>query len=330
MTQNRQSRKLPRLLLAALTALTTLTPPLAMAWADKPVKLIVPAPAGGTIDVVARILADQLSTDIGQPVIVDNKPGAGGAIAVQAMNGAPADGLTIMVTASTILTEIPHVMKTSFDPLKDLRPVATVARAAMVLVGGPAVPAQDLKGLIAWGKANPGKISFASYSAGTSSHYAGMIFNQKAGLDFQHAPFQGSPPALQQLMGGHIAIMFDGIVTSMPQIKAGKIKAFGVAAKTRSAHLPDVPTLAEQGYPDIDFGNWLGVVVNSAMPAALVDKINAAILKAAEATKVKERLSAAGFEPNTSLSSAQLAASVKAEYDRNAAIVKAYNIQLNQ
>ena len=118
MTQNRQSRKLPRLLLAALTALTTLTPPLAMAWADKPVKLIVPAPAGGTIDVVARILADQLSTDIGQPVIVDNKPGAGGAIAVQAMNGAPADGLTIMVTASNILTEIPHVMKTSFDPLR--------------------------------------------------------------------------------------------------------------------------------------------------------------------------------------------------------------------
>ena len=321
------SRALPIVLLAALAVLTT---PLAIAWTDKPVKMIVPAPAGGTMDVVARILADQLSADIGQPVIVDNKPGAGGAIAVQAMNSAPADGLTIMVTASNILTEIPHVMKTSFDPLKDVRPVATVARASMVLVGGPAVPAQDLKGLVAWGKANPGKLSFASYSAGTSSHYAGMIFNEKAGLDFQHVPFAGSPPALQQLMGGHIAIMFDGIVTSMPQIKAGKIKAFAVAAKTRSTHLPDVPTMAELGYADIDFGNWLGVVVNSAMPAALVDKINAATLKAAMAPKVKDRLSAVGLEPNTSLSSAQLAASVKAEYDRNAAIVKAFNIQLNQ
>ena len=327
MTRNRQTRMLAHLLLAALSVLTA---PLAMAWTEKTVRIIVPAPAGGTADVVARILADQLSADIGQPVIVDNKPGAGGAIAVQAMNAAPADGQTIMVTASNILTEIPHVMKTSFDPLKDVRPVATVARASMVLVGGPAVPAQDLKGLVAWGKANPGKLSFASYSAGTSSHYAGMIFNEKAGLDFQHVPFAGSPPALQQLMGGHIAIMFDGIVTSMPQIKAGKIKAFAVAAKTRSTHLPDVPTMAELGYADIDFGNWLGVVVNSAMPAALVDKINAATLKAAMAPKVKDRLSAVGLEPNTSLSSAQLAASVKAEYDRNAAIVKAFNIQLNQ
>ena len=249
---------LPSLLLAALAVITT---PLAMAWTDKPVKMIVPAPAGGTMDVVARILADQMSADIGQPVIVDNKPGAGGAIAVQAMMAAPADGQTIMVTASNILTEIPHVMKTNFDPLKDVRPVATVARASMVLVAGPSVPAQDLKGLIAYAKANPGKLSFASYSAGTSSQYAGMIFNQKAGLDLQHVPFAGSPPALVQVMGGQIAVMFDGIVTSMPQIKGGKLKAFGVASKTRSAHLPDVPTLAEQGFPELDFSNWLGTVV---------------------------------------------------------------------
>ncbi len=318
---------LPRLLLLALAALAA---PLAMAWTDKPAKMIVPAPAGGTMDAVARILADQLSADIGQPVIVDNKPGAGGAIAVQAMMAAPADGQTIMVTASNILTEIPHVMKTGFDPLKDVRPVATVARASMVLVGGPGAQGQDLKGLIAWGKANPGKISFASYSAGTSSQYAGMIFNQKAGLDFQHVPFAGSPPALQQVMGGQIAIMFDGIVTSMPQIKGGKLKAYGVASKTRSAHLPDVPTMAEQGYPDIDFSNWLGVVVASTVPSAIVDKINAATLKAAAAPKVNDRLVAVGFEPNTSLSSAQLAQSLKAEYERNAVIVKTFNIQLNQ
>ena len=318
---------LPSLLLAALAVITT---PLAMAWTDKPVKMIVPAPAGGTMDVVARILADQMSVDIGQPVIVDNKPGAGGAIAVQAMMAAPADGQTIMVTASNILTEIPHVMKTSFDPLKDVRPVATVARASMVLVVGPSVPAQDLKGLIAYVKANPGKLSFASYSAGTSSQYAGMIFNQKAGLDLQHVPFAGSPPALVQVMGGQIAVMFDGIVTSLPQIKGGKLKALGVASKTRSAQLPDVPTLAEQGFPDIDFSNWVGTAVASGVPSAIVDKINAATLKAAAAPKMHDRLVAAGFEPNTSLTSAQLAQSVKAEFDRNAAIVKTFNIQLNQ
>ncbi len=322
-----QTCLLPRLL---LTMMAVIAAPLALAWGDKPVRMLVPAPAGGTMDVVARILADQLATDIGQPVIVDNKPGAGGAIAVQAMMAAAPDGQTIMVTASNVLTEIPHVMKTAFDPLKDVRPVATIARAGIVLVGAPSLAANDIKELVSYIKANPGKLSFASYSAGTSSHYAGMIFNQKAGLDLQHVPFAGSPPALTQVMGGQIAVMFDGIVTSTPQIKGGKLKAFGVAGKTRSAHLPQVPTLTELGYPDLDFSNWLGTVVSSGVPADIVDKINAATLKAASAPKVRDRLIAAGFEPNTSLSSAQLTQSVKVDYDRNAAIVKAFNIQLNQ
>ena len=194
----------------------------------------------------------------------------------------------------------------------------------------PSLAANDVKELVTYIKANPGKLSFASYSAGTSSHYAGMIFNQKAGLDLQHVPFAGSPPALTQVMGGQIAVMFDGIVTSTPQIKGGKLKAFGVAGKTRSAHLPQVPTLTELGYPDLDFSNWLGTVVSAGVPADIVDKINAATLKAASAPKVRDRLTAAGFEPNTSLTSAQLTQSVKQEYDRNAAIVKAFNIQLNQ
>ena len=197
-------------------------------------------------------------------------------------------------------------------------------------LAAPNLAANDLKELVSYVKANPGKLSFASYSAGTSSHYAGVIFNQKAGLDLQHVPFAGSPPALVQVMGGQITVMFDGIVTSTPQIKGGKLKAFGVAAKTRSAHLPQVPTLAELGFPDLDFSNWLGTAVASGVPADMVDKINAATLKAAAAPKVRDRLTAAGFEPNTSLSSAQLTQSVKADYERNAGIVRAFNIQLNQ
>lgn len=326
MTKQTKTRLLRHLLLAALTVMSTSA---VMAWTNKPVKMIVPAPAGGTVDVVARILAEQLSTDIGQPVIVDNKPGAGGAIAVHAMMASPADGQTIMLIASNILTEIPLVMKTGFDPLKDVKPVATVARSTMVLVGAPSLPAQDLKGLVSYVKANPGKLSFASYSAGTSSQYAGMIFNQKAGLDLQHVPFPGSPPALVQVMGGQIPVMFDGIATSLPLLRGGKLKIFGVASKTRLAQLPDVPTMAEQGFPDIDFSNWVGVIVASGVPAAMVDKINAATLKAASTPRVKGRLTAVGFEPNTGLTAGQLAQSVKAEYDRNAAIVKAFNIQLN-
>ena len=318
-----QLRRMAALLLALAT-------PLAMAWTDKPVRMLVPAPAGGTMDIVARIVADQLSADIGQPVVVDNKPGAGGAIAVQAMMSAPPDGQTIMMTASNILTEIPHVMKTAFDPLKDVRPVATVARASIILVTAPNVPAQDLKGLIGYVKANPGKLSFASYSAGTSSHYAGMMLNQKAGLDLQHIPFPGSPPALAQVMGGQIPVMFDGTATSLPLIKGGKLKAIAVTTKTRSAHLPQVPTMAELGYPDFEFSNWIGTAVASGVPADIVDKINAATLKAAAAPKVHDRLAAAGFEPNSNMSSAQLAQSVKADYERNAAIVKAFNIKLDQ
>ncbi len=327
MTINLHARHSQRLLLAALMVVTS---SLACAWTDKPLRLLVPAPAGGTMDVVARIYADQLSADIGQPVVVDNKPGAGGAIAVQAMLTAPRDGQTILMTASNVLTEIPHVLKSGFDPLKDVRPVATIARAGMVLVGSSNLAAKDFKELIAYARANPGKLSFASYSAGTSSHYAGMILNQKAGLDLQHVPFAGSPPALVQVVGGQITLMFDGIVTSMPQIKGGKLKAYGVAARTASAHLPQVPTLAEMGYADLDFSNWLGVVVAAGVSGDTVDKINVATLKAASAPKVLQRLADAGFEPNTRMSPTQLAESVKAEFERNATIVKTFNIQLNR
>lgn len=304
--------------------------PAALAWTDKPVRMLVPAPAGGTMDVVARVVADQLSADIGQPVVVENKPGAGGAIAVLNMLSAPADGNTIMLTASNILTEIPHVMKTSFDPLKDVKPVTAIARATMVMVGAPNVPAKDLKGVIAWVKANPGKVSFASYSAGTSSHYAGMILNQKAGLDMQHVPFAGSPPALTQLMGSQIPLMFDGMPTSKKMVEAGKLQAFGVASRKRSPHLPNVPTMAEQGFPDLDFSNWVGVIVSKDVPAALVQKINAAVDKSAANAKVRDRLLGAGFDLGGDESPEQMSQSLRADFERNAAIVKAFDIRLNQ
>jgi tripartite-type tricarboxylate transporter receptor subunit TctC len=319
----------PTFVCRSLCAVTlALTLPAAWAWTDKPVKMVVPAPAGGTMDVVARVVAEQLSADIGQPVIIENKPGAGGGIGVQALNAAPADGNTIMMTASNVLTEIPHVLKSGFDPLKDVKPVTAIARSSLVLIGAPSVPAKDVKALVAWVKTNPGKTSFASYSAGSVSHYAGMILNQKAGLDMQHVPFAGSPPALQQVLGGQIPIMFDGMATTKPLAAGNKVQVFGVAAKVRSPHLPNVPTMAEQGYPEMDYSNWVGVIVAAGVPAATVDKINAAVVKAAGAAKVRDRLVAAGFEMEPLTPPAQLSASVKTEFDRNAAIVKQFNITL--
>ena len=175
-----------------------------------------------------------------------------------------------------------------------------------------------------------GKGSFASYTAGTSSHYAGLIFAKKAGLDLAHVPFPGSPAALQQVMGGQVDIMFDGVPTSLPLLKGGKLKAFGVAAKTRSVHLPEVPTMAEQGYPEIDFSNWVGTVVSAQLPPELVDRINLATLKAVMSPKVRDRLAAAGFEPSVSESPDKLAQMVKADFERNAKIVKAFDIRLEQ
>jgi tripartite-type tricarboxylate transporter receptor subunit TctC len=313
----------------ALAAAGVLAAP-AWAFNGKPVKLIVPAPAGGTMDIVARMLAEQLSANWGQPVIIENKPGAGGGIAVQALLAAPMDGQTIMVTASNVLTEIPHVLKGNFDPLKDVKPVATIARASMVLVTGPGVPAKDAKELVTWLKTRAGKESFASFSAGTSSHYAGMILNQQAGLDLQHVPFAGSPPALVQVMGGQIPLMFDGIATSLPHLAGGKLKPIGVASKARSMHLPNVPTLAEQGFPELDFSNWVGVVVAAGVSPELTQRIHADVLKAAANFKLMEKLATAGFEPNTGSTPEQLARSVRADFQRNGEIVKRFQIKLNQ
>jgi len=301
--------------------------PAAMAWTNKPVRVLVPAPAGGTMDVMARLLADQLTIDLGQPVVVDNKPGAGGAIAINAMLSAPADGQTIMVATSNVLTEIPLVMKVPYDPMADVRPVAAVAKSTLVLVSSPKLPANDLPGLISYAKAHPGTLSFATYGIGTVAHYAGMIMNQKAGMDLRHVPFPGSPPALTQVMGNQIPVMFDGDVTSLPYIRTGKLRAYAVAEKERSHLLPDVPTFTELGYPEIVFQNSSGVFVSAKVPAELVEKIRAAVYKAASTAKFQVRIAELGFEAIPAQTVASLGRDFHTEYERNAAIVKRFDIK---
>lgn len=331
MNQTAHYRRLGSFLKIAF-ALCAVAPLVAHAWSQKPIKVIVPAPPGGTMDVVARVLSDAISTEIGQPVIIDNKPGAGGAIGVQALDHAAPDGQTIMILASNVLTEIPLVMKTNFDPFKDVKPVTMVARSALVLVGAPAVQADDLKGLISYLKtAKGGQGSYASYTAGTSSHYAGAIFARKTGLDLQHVPFPGSPPALQNLLGSQVDMMFDGIVTSLPLIQAGKLKAFGVGTAERLEQLPNVPTMAEQGFPEIvDFSNWVGVIVSSKASDDLVNDINAVVAKVGSSPQLRERLLALNFVPMVSESPSALAKITREEYERNKRLVQTYDIKFNQ
>ena len=302
----------------------------ALAFSDKPVKLIVPAPPGGTIDVFARIISDQLSQEIKQPVLVENKPGAGGAIAVKYMLSQPADGSTLLVTVTNSFTEVPHVLKVGFDPMTDIKPVSQMARSLLVLISSPQFPAKDAKEAISYIKAHPGQVSFASYSTGTASHYAGMILNQKAGLDMQHVAFPGSAPALAQVMGNQIPLMFDGSVTSKALIPSGKVKLLAVGYKNRWSAYPNVPTMAELGYPEVDFSNWSGVFASSKMPQPLVEKIHAVLQKINASPTVQARDVATGFEPiKTERTPEQLSTELQAEYNRNGEIVKSFGIKMN-
>ena len=302
----------------------------AFAFGDKPVRLIVPAPAGGTIDVFARIISDQLGQEIKQPVIVENRPGAGGAIAAKYVLSQPADGNTLLVSVTNILTEVPHVLKVGYDTLNDVKPVAQMARSVMVFIAAPETPYKDAKEAIAYVRAHPGKVSFASYSPGTTSQYAGVILNKKAQLDMEHVGFPGSAPALTQIMGNQIPLMFDGSVTSKPLIASGKVKLLAVAYKSRLPEYPNVPTFAEIGYPDIDFTNWAGVFAPAKTPAPIMDKIHEVLNKVNARPEVRQRYAGTGFElVSQQRSRAQLEADLKAEFDRNAGIVKTYGIKLN-
>jgi len=293
----------------------------ALAWPDKPVKLVVPAPAGGSMDVVARLLAQHLSADIKQSVIVENRAGAGGAIGIQAMLQAPADGYTLMVTSNNVLVEIPHVMKLPYDALKDVKPIATFARSGLLLVSAPIPEVNDFNGLVARLKARQGKGSFASYSTGTASHYAGLILNQKLGMDLQHVPFPGSPPALLQVMGGQIDVMFDGIATSLPQIRAGKLRAIGMASARRSRILPEVPTVAEQGVPGFDVSVWYSVLAAAGTPAPIVQRLHAEFLRAMRAPEVKERIEGYGYDI-VGMTPAETDAFIRAEIGRWGKVVR--------
>ncbi len=296
----------------------------AWAWADRPVRLIVPAPAGGTADIIARVFGQQLSADIGQPVVVENKPGAAASIGLQAMLQAAPDGYTLAMVPSNVLTESPHVMKLAYDPLKDILPIATLIRSGVVLVTPASTPAHDFAGLVAYLKTRKG--AYSTYSTGTASHYAGLILSDKAGLDMQHVGYAGSPPALQGLLGGQVDFMFDGILTSLPLIKSGKLRAYAFSGKQRSRLLPDVPTTAEVGYPELQFMGWIGLVGSSRLPADVLAKVQAAVKQAASEPAVQKRLAELG-EPDLSIDTPAIQREDTAISERNAAIVRKYDIK---
>jgi tripartite-type tricarboxylate transporter receptor subunit TctC len=301
----------------------------AWAFGEKPLIVIVPAPAGGTVDIAARVIGQKMSEDIGRPVVIENRPGATGSIALSAMLRANPDGNTIVLGPNNMLVEAPQVMKVPYDPLKDIVSIGRVALTSYVLVTAADYPAQDFKGLVAHLKTRKGKSSFASYGVGTVSQYSGLIFSSRDGLDMQHVAYSGSPPALQNLMGGQVDIMFDGMVSSLPFIKSGKLRAYAVSGKSRSRYLPDVPTMTELGYPEIQFQGEVCFFGSSKLPPEVLANLQAIIKRAATAPEVQQKLVEVGLEPNVSVDAPALLAENKLLSQRNAAIVKKFDIRAN-
>jgi tripartite-type tricarboxylate transporter receptor subunit TctC len=296
-------------------------------WPEKMVRVIVAGPAGGTADIIARLVADQLAKDTGQPFVVDPKPGAGGVLAVTELSNAPHDGHTLLVGVNSLVSEIPHIIKLRVDMAKEIKPVAELGQGGLVMIGAPTVPAKNFRELLAWVKANPGKVSYASYSPGTVSHVAGLQLNKAAGLDMTHVGYKGSTPALADVMGGHVPLMFDGMATSLPMIKAGKIKAFAVSTPKRSPLLPDVPTFAELGYPQLETISWMGLWVKPDVPAAVQASVREATLKVLAQPALRARLLDTGLEAGGTRTPEELTRSLAADYQRVGEVLKSIDFK---
>lgn len=304
------------LLAAAATVLSLAAGPLAAQdFPSKPIRFIVPYAPGGTTDLVARTVGAHMAQTLGQPVIIDNRAGAGGNIGMDAVAKAAPDGYTVGMGAISTNALNPHIYKKMpFDPRKDFTAVGLLGNSTIVLEAGPALPVKTVAELVAHAKKSPG-VPYATAGAGTSMHLTGVLFAQTSKTDLVHVPYKGSAPLITDLIGGQVPIAFDNLPASLPHIQAGKLRALAVAGAQRSPALPDVPTLAEAGLPEAVVEPWFGVYGPAGLPAAVAQRLNKALADALADPAVKDKLLAAGFTPR-SASVAEFDALTKREYER--------------
>jgi tripartite-type tricarboxylate transporter receptor subunit TctC len=304
-----------------VAAATLVAAPVAMAqtYPTKPVKLVVPFPPGGSLDITGRLLAQKLTEAWGQPVVVENKPGAGGNIGADLVAKSAPDGYTILLGALSTHAVNPSLYaKMPYDAAKDFAPITLIAITPNVLVVNAASPVNNAREFIAYAKANPGKLSFGSGSNGSAGHLAGELFKVETGTDAVHVPFKGGAPATQALLAGDTQFMFDNLANAMAQVKAGKLKALAVTTAKRSPLVPELPTMAEAGLPGFDISTWYGLFAPAGTPPAIVAKWNADVTKILNSPEVRTRLIADGAEPapNTPEQFAQMIASELTKYAR--------------
>jgi tripartite-type tricarboxylate transporter receptor subunit TctC len=298
------------------------------AWPTRPIRLVVPFPAGGASDIVMRLLAEKLTTELGQQVVVDNRPGAASLIGVQAAVNSPADGYTILMgsTASLVTNQFLY-KKLPYDPAS-FEPIALVAVQPMVVVAHPSVPAASVAELMAYAKAHDGELSYASFGTGTQSHLALEMLNIRAGTRMTHIPYKGAAEALPALVGGSVQLYTDAVSTSLPYIKSGAVKALGVTSAQRSVALPQVPTIAEQGFSGFDMAPWIALVALKGTPPDVLARLRHATGAVLASAAVVERMASLGQEiPQAGGGAAALTAQIQSDRPKLAKLLKDVHIE---
>jgi len=290
-------------------------------YPSRPLRAVVPFPAGGGTDIVARIVLERMAKELGQPVIVENKAGGGTVIGTMAVAHAEADGYTVLFTSSAFSVN-PYLLKDApYDPIKSFAPVGSAAMHPFVLVASPSLPADNIQELVAYAKANPGKLNYASVGNGSSQHLGMELLKRMAGIDLVHIPYKGSSPAMVDLLGGQVSLMFNGISPTLGHIRAGKLKVLATDSATRVPLLPEVPTVAESGVPGFEITTWSGLLAPAGTPHDVVQKLGEVMQKVVNSPEVQKELTERGLIP-TSMPPAQFAAFLKKDTEKWAELVK--------
>jgi len=313
---------------AALAASLGATPALAQGeYPSRPITLVIPFPPGGSADTIGRLIGKRLSDKLGQPVVIDNRAGAGTIVGASLVAKAPADGYTLLLSSGSTFTVNPAIRPNlPYDPVKSFHPIGIVGRIPLILLANKDVPVNNVKEFVAAAKATPDKYAYASFGAGTTSHFTAEIILQAVGARLMHVPYKGSAPAMTDLMGGQVPFSVDTVTAAIPQIKAGKVKAIAVTTATRSSQLPDVPTFAEAGYKDVNADTWIMLVGPKGMPPAVLAKLENALATVSSEPAFQKSLLEQGAEPSVANSAAAIK-QIEKELPLMRAVARRANIQ---
>ena len=298
---------------------------LAQAYPSKALRMVVPFPPGGSADILGRSVGQKLGERLGQPVVIDNRPGAGASIGAKAVAEAPADGYTLLLGTVSSHAMSPATNAVGYDPVKDFTPIAEIASIPFVVLVHPGVPVKNIAELVALAKSKPGQLTYASAGSGTSNHLAGELLGMAAGIKMLHVPYKGSAPALNDLLGGQVNAMFDLQLTAMPQIKSGKVRALAMTGAKRSALLPELPTVREAGVPGYEVTAWFGFFGPAGVPKPIVDRLNAELNAIMKLPDIRAKFAELGVETESG-SAEEFAGFVRGEAGKWAAVIKAAGI----